>query len=72
MLRGGRLTSHEMTCSDEVNVNLVKLPHPAIVVNEGFGSGSFFQTYKYMCQGLNSHYFHIIGDGHQPNDRLAA
>ncbi len=21
----------------------------------------------YMCQGLNSHYFHIIGDGHQPN-----
>ena len=20
-----------------------------------------------MCQGLNSHYFHIIGDGHQPN-----
>ena len=24
-----------------------------------------FQT----CQGLNSHYFHIIGDGHQPNSR---
>ena len=23
----------------------------------------------YMCQGLNSHYFHIIGDGHQPNGR---
>ena len=23
----------------------------------------------YMCQGLNSHYFHIIGDGHQPNSR---
>ena len=22
-----------------------------------------------MCQGLNSHYFHIIGDGHQPNNR---
>ena len=22
-----------------------------------------------MCQGLNSHYFHIIGDGHQPNRR---
>ncbi len=20
-----------------------------------------------MCQGLNSHCFHIIGDGHQPN-----
>ncbi len=20
-----------------------------------------------MCQGLNSPYFHIIGDGHQPN-----
>ena len=24
---------------------------------------------KHMCQGLNSHYFHIIGDGHQPNSR---
>ena len=22
-----------------------------------------------MYQGLNSHYFHIIGDGHQPNSR---
>ena len=22
-----------------------------------------------MCQGLNSHYFRIIGDGHQPNSR---
>ena len=27
------------------------------------------QTGSYMCQGLNSHYFHIIGDGHQPNSR---
>ena len=24
---------------------------------------------KHMCQGLNSHYFHILGDGHQPNSR---
>ena len=23
----------------------------------------------YLCQGLNYHYFHIIGDGHQPNSR---
>ena len=23
----------------------------------------------YMCQGLNSHDFHIIGDGHQANSR---
>ena len=23
-----------------------------------------------MCSGLNSHYFHIIGDGHQPNNRV--
>ena len=22
-----------------------------------------------MCQGLNSHFFRIIGDGHQPNSR---
>ncbi len=24
---------------------------------------------EYVCQGLNSRYFHIIGDGHQPNSR---
>ena len=24
---------------------------------------------SYLCQGLNSHYFHIRGDGHQPNSR---
>ena len=22
-----------------------------------------------MCWSINSHYFHIIGDGHQPNSR---
>ena len=22
-----------------------------------------------LCWGPNSHYFHTIGDGHQPNDR---
>ena len=27
------------------------------------------QRLVYMCQGLNSHYFHIMGDGHQPNSR---
>ena len=27
------------------------------------------RNYPDMCQGLNSHYFHIIGDGHQPNSR---
>ena len=27
------------------------------------------QQKKNMCQGLNSHYFHIIGDGHQPTSR---
>ena len=30
---------------------------------------TWFDSYCYMCQGLNSHYFHIIGDGHQPNSR---
>ena len=33
----------------------------------GGGSGSMWGNQ--MCQGLNSHYFHIIGDGHQPNSR---
>ncbi len=28
-----------------------------------------YEFYEYMCQGLNSQYFHIIGDGHQPNSR---
>ena len=28
-----------------------------------------FISVNHMCQGLNSHYFHIIGDGHQPNSR---
>ena len=23
----------------------------------------------HMCQGLNANYFHIVGDGHQPNSR---
>ena len=23
----------------------------------------------HLSQGLNSHYFHIVGDGHQPNSR---
>ena len=27
------------------------------------------QQTPYLCQGLNSRYFHIIGDGHQPNSR---
>ena len=26
-------------------------------------------TNSHMCQGLNSHYLHIIGDGDQPNSR---
>ena len=32
-------------------------------VKKGQGSSN------YMCQGLNSHYFHIIGDVHQPTSR---
>ena len=27
------------------------------------------ELYNDLCQGLNSHYFHIIGDGYQPNSR---
>ena len=32
-------------------------------------AGGVEQFYCHMCQGLNSHYFHIIGDGHQPNSK---
>ena len=28
-----------------------------------------FGDYEYVRTGLNSHYFHIIGDGHQPTSR---
>ena len=28
-----------------------------------------YRWYSHMCQGLNSHYFHIIRHGHQPNSR---
>ncbi len=28
-----------------------------------------FCVFSHMCQGLNSHYCHILGDGHQPNSR---
>ena len=28
-----------------------------------------YMLYIYMCQGLNTHYFNIIGHGHQPNSR---
>ena len=42
-------------------------------VMKGFGITTipwgFMGSDPYMCQGLNSHYFHIIGDGHQPNSR---
>ena len=27
-------------------------------------------VYLYVRSGLNSHYFHIIGDGHHPNNRV--
>ena len=49
--------------------------HPHLVV-ENWKSTSMFeekfevkQLWCHLCQGLNSHYFHIIGDGHQPNSR---
>ncbi len=37
---------------------------------KGYFTRNLTQRYpKNMCQGLNSHYFHIIRDGHQPNSR---
>ena len=43
-------------------MGLVYLPTLIILVN--VGNKPYMD---HMCQGLNSHYFHIIGDGHQPN-----
>ena len=36
--------------------------------NLGLSNG-WKEKIDHMCQGLNSHYFHIIGDCHQPNSR---
>ena len=35
--------------------------------NDAFQSWNFLSLY--VRSGLNSHYFHIIGDGHQPSSR---
>ena len=50
--------------------------HPMLTLKCDFGKSYKGQInfilaciIQYMCQGLNSHYFHIIGDGHQPNSR---
>ena len=32
-------------------------------------TSTILSAIQHVCQGLNSHYFHIIGDGHQPNSR---
>ena len=37
-------------------------------LEKGDCSGKINQI-VHLCQGLNSHFFHIIGDGHQPNSR---
>ena len=38
-------------------------------LENGHVSKILLESVGHMCQGLNSHYFHIIGDGHQPNCR---
>ena len=39
------------------------------VLFEGLGLIRFDKSDGDVCQGLNFHYFHTIGDGHQPNSR---
>ena len=54
-----------MEMSEIWGVYLAKLRHRPLDPKSPFEfSGSL-----HMCQGLNSHYSHIIGDGHQPNSR---
>ena len=48
---------------DEINQALGELG----VDSELLGGNGW--VYIIMCQGLNSHYFHIIADGHQPTSR---
>ena len=58
-----------------INISLY-IPRIHVCPKEGITPTFLFQrgvwilrVYIHMCQGLNSHYFHIIGDGHQPNSR---
>ena len=46
------------TCSQEMGIK----------IKRGFRRIRFTGR-KHTCQGLNSHYFHMIGDGHQPKNR---
>ena len=41
---------------------------PGVLTEHEYHQGAVL-TKNHMCQGLNSHYFHIIVDGHQPNSR---
>ena len=50
--------------------------HPVLLMDDfpfgKVGRVSVLESTLYICWGLNSHYFHIIGDGHQlhqPNSR---
>ena len=49
---------------------MIPRPHTTWAPKWWFSKGKspYFKEI-YMCQSLNSHYFHIIGDGHQPNSR---
>ena len=52
-VRGGRLTSHDMY---ELPTRWIDCP------TSRFFHDSFLQDGLYVRSGLNSHYFHIIGD----------
>ena len=46
-----------------------KIIDSKVPAGRGYVSSQEGTPTGHVCQGLNSHYFHIIGDGHQPNSR---
>ena len=67
-----RATSHWAEVEPKGKVcqpDIVKVLDIEKILNQGKDAHAIGLITFYMCQGLNSHYFHIIGDGHQPNSR---
>ena len=71
----GLVTSHRWIHNPDLAIYVFsfklvsRVIYPGLPIIMGPPDGERDPYYSHMCQGLNSHYFHIIGDGHQPNSR---
>ena len=65
--RAGANTTHDWTL--EVKIHGKVSSFSWIMRGRVVGVDYNYTIFYHVCQGLFSHYFHIIGDGHQPNSR---